>query len=41
MPESPTFEQLLSWVLDASDKDEETFAEWLARQPPSIPESPK
>jgi hypothetical protein len=33
MPENPSFEQLLAWVLDASEEDEETFAEWLARQP--------
>ena len=30
MPDDPTFEQLLAWVLEADD--EETFAEWLARQ---------
>lgn len=36
MPESPTFEQLLAWVLDANEEDEETFAEWLARQPPGV-----
>ena len=31
MPDEPTFEQLLAWVLDAAD-EEETFAEWLARR---------
>jgi hypothetical protein len=33
MPDTPTFEQLLAWILDTSEEDEETFAEWLARQP--------
>lgn len=33
MSDSPTFEQLLAWVLGADESDEETFAEWLAKHP--------
>jgi len=38
MPDEPTFEQLLAWVLEADD-EEETFAEWLARQAMEKPDA--
>lgn len=32
MDAEPTFEQLLSWILDVDEEDEITFAEWLERE---------
>lgn len=32
MDAEPTFEQLLSWILDVDEEDEVTFAEWLERE---------
>jgi hypothetical protein len=32
MPDKPTPEQLLEWLLEAEEMDEPTFAEWLVEQ---------
>jgi len=32
MPDKPTPEQLLEWLLEAEEMDGPTFAEWMAEQ---------